>query len=236
MAIDPRKRQKKLQRRKAKKKAKNQALARRDVHDLAARIERAAAAPILHCCTTDVLWDQGMSNVLVSRELKSGNVAFVAFLLDVYCLGVKDVAFDIAPRSRYDWKIYGKMFGDYQVVDLEPEAACKLIEGAVEYARDLGLLPHPDYRKAKRIFGDVDADSCTEEFEYGKDGKPYFVAGPHDDRERCSQIISILTNRCGPNGFHYLMPREAMETLPAGGRILDVDHLDDPDEIEEGSF
>lgn len=234
MAIDPRKRQKKLQRRKAKNKAKNQALARQDAHGPAARIERAAAAPILHCCTTDVLWDQGMSNVLVSRELKGGKVAFAAFLLDVYCLGVKDVVFDIVPRSRYDWKIYGKMFGDDQAVDLEPEAACKLIEGAVEYARDLGLSPHPDYRKAKRIFGDVNADSCTEEFEYGKDGKPHFIAGLHDGRERCSQIISILTNRCGPNGFHYLMPLQAMETLSAGERILDLDNLDDLDEIEEG--
>jgi len=206
MAMDARKRQKQRERRKAKEKAKRKTLVQRGPRDLAARIGQVAAAPILHCCTTDVLWDQGMSNVLVSRELTNGNVAFVAFLLDMYCLGVKDVAFDILSRTRYEWRVFGKLLRDYHIVDLDPEAARKLIEGAVEYARDLGLPPHPDYRTARLIFGDIDADSCTEEFVYGKDGKPFFVAGPHDGPARCNQINSILTDRCGPDGFHYLMP------------------------------
>ncbi|KKK83308.1 hypothetical protein LCGC14_2794680, partial [marine sediment metagenome] len=91
MGLDPRKRQKKLQRRKAREKAKRKVLARRGPDTLAARIQRTAAAPILHCCATDMLWDQGMSNVLVSRELDNGSVAYAMFLVDTYCLGVKDV-------------------------------------------------------------------------------------------------------------------------------------------------
>ena len=75
MAMDSRKRQKKLERRKAKEKAKKKALVRQDPRNVAVRIERAAVAPILHCCTTDVLWDQGISSVLMSRELKSGSSA-----------------------------------------------------------------------------------------------------------------------------------------------------------------
>ncbi len=206
MAKDPRQRQKKLERRKAREKAKKKSLAQRNPRDVVSRIERAAAAPILHCCTCDVLWEQGIANVLVSRVLASGNVAFVAFLLDVYCLGVKNVIFDVMPRSRYDWQVYGKLLGDYNIIQLTPEAARKLIEGGVEYARNLGLPPHSDYHKAKVIFGDVDASECEDEFVYGKDGKPYFIAGPHDSASRCSRIISTLTDHCGPDGFHYLMP------------------------------
>ena len=209
MGLDPRKRQKKLERRKSREKAKKKALARRGPDTPAARIQRAATAPILHCCATDVLWDQGMSNVLVSRELDNGSAAYAMFLLDVYCLGVKDVVFDAVPRSRYDWQVYGKAFGDLQIVNLKPEAARKLIEGAVDYAHDLGLSPHADYRKAKLIFGDIDADSSAEEFVYGKDGKPFFVAGPHDSQIRCNQIIRTLTSFCGPDGFDYMM------TIPA---------------------
>lgn len=219
MAIDPRKRQKKLQRRKAKQKANRKSLGQRDPHDLAVRIQRAAKAPVLRCCTTDVLWDQGMSHVLLSRELPNGNVAFAAFLLDVYCLGVKDALCGVTSRRRYEWQTYGKLFDNHPAVDLRPEAARKLIEGAVEYARELGFSPHSDYRKARLIFGDIDADCCTDEFVYGKDGKPYYVAGPHDGRARREQIISILTARCGPDGFHYLMPVSASEMSMIGERI-----------------
>ena len=158
MATDTRRRQKQLERRKAKDKARKRALAQRDPRDVAARIERAATAPILHCCTTDVLWNEGMSHVLVNRELPSGNVAFVAFLVDIYCLGVKDVCFNVASRGTYDSMLYGKLIGEHQMVKLTPPEARKLIEGAVEYAGDLGLPPHPDYRKAKAILGDIDGD------------------------------------------------------------------------------
>ncbi len=231
MAKDTRRRQKKLERRKAKAKAKKEALARRKSRGMAARFEEAAAeAPILHCCTTDVLWDQGMSPVLISRKLKSGHVAFVIFLLDVYCLGVKDVTLGVGPRSRYDFQVHGKLSDQYRLVRLTPEAARKLVEGAVEYAHNLGLPPHPDYYKARPIFGDIDAESCREEFVYGQDGKPYFVAGPYDSPWRCRQIIHTLTDRCGPDGFHYFMPLEAIGEVPAEGHVLRIDDDTDFDE------
>jgi hypothetical protein len=226
--MDPRKRQKKLERRHAKAKAAKKALAVRDPRDLSVRIERAASAPILHCFTTSVLWEEGMSSVVVSRSLPSGNVAFAVFLLDVYCLGIKDVMVDIGSRERYERLVYGKLAQKYELVSLEPAAARKLIEGAVEYARQLGLPPHSDYAKAQRIFGDIDPTSCSQEFTYGKAGKPYFIAGPHDGPGRCRQVIDALTASCGPGGFHYLLPvsRSAGLSLIEGDSA-DVDDDDD---------
>jgi hypothetical protein len=228
--MDPRKRQKKLERRRAKAKAEKKALATRDPRALTTRIERAASAPFLHCYTTNVLWDEGMSHVVVSRLLESGNVAFVVFLLDVYCLGVKDVTFDIVSRSRYERQVYGKLVREYDPVTLEPAAARKLIEGAVEFAREHGLPPHRDYPKAKRIFGNVDPNACGDEFVYGKDGKPFFIAGPHDGPSRCRQIIDTLTARCGAGGFHYLLavPRSATQSLAGGNFPAE----DDDDELD----
>jgi len=223
MAKDSRKRQKKLDRRKAKAKAKKTALARQASPGTAVRLEEAAAAPILHCYTTDALWDGGISSVLISRKLKSGHVAFVVFLVDVYCLGVKDVTVGVVPRSRYDWQVHGKLSEEYRLVKLKPEAARKLVEGAVEYARGLGLQPHPDYRKVRPIFGDIDADCCTEEFVYGKDGKPYFFAGPYDSPWRCKQIIRTLTDHCGPDGFYYTVPLAASGAMLTDGEELVID-------------
>ena len=64
-----------------------------------ARLEAASRAPILHCCYLKALWEVGIGNVLVSRLLSSGEVAFVVFLVDVYCLGVKNLFLNIVPRA-----------------------------------------------------------------------------------------------------------------------------------------
>jgi hypothetical protein len=208
MAIDPRKRQKKLERRKAKQKAERRELARRQSRGLPARLREASTAPILHCSISDEIWHEGIGQVLVSRQLKNGAVAFAVFLVDIYCLGVKDVFTDIVPRASYDLKIYNKIVRQSALKSAPPERACKLVEGAVRYASALGLPPHPDYATAELIFGDVAAEACAEEFAYGKDGKPFFFAGPNDDSYKCQQILRTLEKHCGPGGYTYVIPVE----------------------------
>ncbi|MFQ5825644.1 MAG: hypothetical protein ACE5JB_16520, partial [bacterium] len=81
-------------------------------------------------------------------------------------------------------------------------------EGAVAYAKDLGFSPHPDYRIANKILGDIDPDVCPMSFEFGKDGKPFFIAGPYDTPKKCKMIMDTLTKRCGQDGFHYMVPAD----------------------------
>ena len=75
MGVDPRKRQKKLEKQKAKKKAEHKETARRQSQGLPIRLQAASQAPILHCGCLKALWESGMGDVLVSRKLSSGNVA-----------------------------------------------------------------------------------------------------------------------------------------------------------------
>ena len=44
------------------------------------------------------------------------------------------------------------------------------------------------------------------QFEFGKDGKPYFVGGPHDTPERCALIVRTLEENCGRDRYDYLLP------------------------------
>lgn len=210
MAIDPQKRQKKLEKRKAKQQAERRQSARRNEGGLPAKLKQAAAAPILHCCTTDTLWEQGIGQVLVSRQLPGGQVAFGTFLVDRYCMGVKNAFAAVVPQSRYQEKMYDRLASGNTPVPLEPASARKLVEGAVQYALDLGISPYPDYRVAKLIFGDIEANASAEDFEFGKDGKPFFFAGPDDGPARCRQILRTLEDHCGPDGFHFIVPGYAM--------------------------
>jgi len=206
MGVDPRKRQKKLEKQKAKKKAEQREIARQESQGMPGRMEAASRAPILHCCYLKALWEVGMGNVLISRQLSNGNVAFVAFLIDVYCLGVKNVFLNIAPRAKYDLKVYDHLMEQGPVQHVSPEYVRKLVEGAVEYARALELPPHPDYRVGKLIFGDILAEACPEQFVFGHKGKPFFYSGPHDNAARCDEILRTLHRVCGPDGYDYIIP------------------------------
>src|SRR5207247_285048 len=121
---------------------------------------------------------------------------------------VKDAMVDIITRYDYDTRIVRKMRAECPSEELSPEAARKLVEGAVEYARGLGLPPHPDFQRAKLIFGAIDPAECMQEFKFGKDGKPCFIAGPYDSPQRCRQIMNALERSCGPEGYHFVAPME----------------------------
>lgn len=221
MAVDPRKRQKKLQRKAAKDKAKRREMAYRNRNALEIRLQGAAKAPVLHCFYGDVLFDQGMATVLVSRVLSNGEVAFGMFLIDSYCLGVKSAWYGVEPRGIYESRIYEPILRNEKPVPVTPAVALKLVESAVAYAANLGFTPDRDYAKAKLIFGDADSSQCTEEFTFGRDGKPFYVSGPLDSEVRARRIVEILEQRCGPGNYDFLI-----NIGPPHYRISDAETLE----------
>jgi len=206
MSLDEKRRQKKLAKKAAKRKAKLSD--KKDVlisaSPSAQDIALALNYPVHECIVPEGLFEVGIGNILISRKIPDGNIAFGIFLLDVYCLGVKNAYFFILSRSEYDDKIR-RIKADADFNSLPPECIRKLVESAEAYAGHLGFKPHPDYRSAKKIFGDIDAEKCPMQFEFGKDGRPLFVSGPNDTRTKCMKIMETLTKSCGPGGFHYMI-------------------------------
>jgi len=80
------------------------------------------------------------------------------------------------------------------------------VEDVVKYALTLGFSPNQDYKMAARVFGGIDPKESTRKFEFGHQGKPFFIAGPNDSPEKVARICSQLARKCGEDGFHYLMP------------------------------
>ena len=164
----------------------------------------ASAAPILDSLITEDFGEAGLGQAIFSRQLPSGEVAFAVFLIDRYCLGVKDAFGGIRSRAEYR-ELIDHFEENATLVELPPADLRCLIEEAVEYARDLGLEPHSDLRRVQPIFGDIDPSDATEHFEFGHEGRPLFIAGPNEDLQRCYRILSILEDRCGKGGFHHIL-------------------------------
>jgi hypothetical protein len=227
MASDPRKRQKKLEKRATKRKEKKHELIRATPTGLPDQLRLAARYPVLDSYAADTIWKEGLGTVFLSREMPNGSVALAVFLVDRYCLGIKDAFARIEGRFSYQSRIT-EMRQKLSLTSYRPECLRKLVEGAAAYAAEIGLHAHPDYAKVKLIFGDIDATSCTETFEYGKDGKPFFIAGPHDTPARCREIMSVLERTCEPGAFDFLMPVPAdMDIMPG---TAPLEYLDEDDE------
>lgn len=164
--------------------------------------EFAARQPIHACLAEECLFEVGLGNVVLSRRLPDGDLAIAGFLTDLYCRGVKDAMFGVVSPSRY--RALMARLGVMRRV--AAPCARKLVEGAVAYARSLMLPPHPDYAVARRLFGDVDPGECAEDFHYGRDGRPFFVAGPRDTPARIRAVLRALEKSCGPDGYDTILP------------------------------
>src|SRR5918995_6788546 len=88
---------------------------------------------------------QGLVSVLVTREERYGRVRVCGWLVDVWCLGVKDIFGPRLMDERRVSQFAGSYFAAHQAQPLQApvELARHLVFGAVEYARRLGFEPAP---------------------------------------------------------------------------------------------
>jgi hypothetical protein len=156
------------------------------------------------------LFDLGIGNVIFSRRMSDGHIGMGVFLLDVFCLGVKDAFFAMVEEFKYISKVK-QIATEEDLETVHPSCVRKLVQGAVAYAEQFGLKPHRDYRMAKRIFGDVDPAVCPQNFQYGHEGKPFYVSGPNDSPARSRQILARLEKHCGLDGFDFLIGMHPLE-------------------------
>lgn len=188
-----------------------------------------AQAPVYGAWVAETIFTNGMGHVMVARKLPDGRITAGVLLVDAYCLGVKNAFLTAVSPIEFEELLVGKMAG-LQLKPQTPEYAVALTEQAIEYARRLGFEPHPDYDDAALALLGIDPAGCAEKFVFGCEGKPMYIAGPHDSPKRIRQILAELTAHCGPDGFFYLLPGEEMT---AGGEDSDEWHEEDDADADE---
>jgi len=175
-----------------------------EVGATAPQIAAAAPSPIHEALVPARLFELGVGNLVFSRLLPDGRIAMGMFLLDTYCLGVKDAFAAIVTQAEYAIR-RSQWSSKESLQPIAPACFRKLVEGCVAYAQDLGFSPHADYAVASQIFGDVQSADCATPFEYGHDGKPFYVSGPHETPAQVQAIMDQLERRVGAGNFDYLV-------------------------------
>lgn len=209
MPKDQRKRQEKMMKRRMKQKNKKKQAARASFgHTEKAIIRRARSYPIIECLINEGWQEQGIASILISRRQSDSLVILGSFNVDLFCLGVKD-AFARAnmPLATYH-ELKEKFIGERPIKKCSPELAHQIIYGAIDYAALWDLKPHKDFLLARNVLEPREDIPATEDIEFGKDGKPFFIAGPYDN---VSRILKHLENKLGPDGFQFMILEDGIK-------------------------
>jgi hypothetical protein len=164
-------------------------------------IKAARKLPILETYISKELFEAGMGHVIVVREKRNQDKVIGIYMVDVWCLGLKDTFFKIVKSFEYNDFIQ-MLFNnlDTEMIKSDPTYVFNVVYGAVEFADELGFEPHSDFKVTEYILDDVEKIEYVD-INFGHEGKPYYVSGPFDNAKR---IIETLNKAVGPNGFDFI--------------------------------
>lgn len=163
--------------------------------------QKARTLPIWQCYMSDSIEMYGEGYVIVPRLHTGGNVTVGLYLVDTYCLGVKDTFY----RFRCDEKEYLMLLQSIRhnmgLKEVSYEEAHNMLYGAIEFAEEAGIKPHKDFAITRYILDEDTDEIPLIEYDYGKDGKHFLVA--HSNME-LSKYLPLLKKNLGDK-FDYVL-------------------------------
>jgi tetratricopeptide (TPR) repeat protein len=150
-------------------------------------LTRVAELPVGSCYCNETWQEGGLAQVVVLRKVPDGTYFAGAYLVDVFCLGVKN-----ATSVRLEDSDVGSFLDSCPggLRGTPYEDARSLILGAIEFARRFGFEPHESWASSSAI---VEPDRpFNRVFEFGKDGQPFYTQGPDDDVQKIMNKLAPL--------------------------------------------
>ena len=190
-------------------------------------LESTAKFPI-HVCKVLKNWhEMGLSPVHVVREIANGTYAYVSYLMDFWCLGLKDVTVKIG-MSEYELRHLFKNSGDLQTISYQD--ARSLILGGIDFAKSIGIPPNALWKGLPSSFVE-DNQAYEKKISFGKDGSPLYIPGPYDDENY--DFVETLTKVENAKGSNQNLTVENMtitrEALSSEAKGYDFDRMSEED-------
>lgn len=212
MPRDERKHQKALMKKRSKQKVATQHKSHSPEFtslSLQSIVRRSHEFPVLECLISKD-WqkdDPGLVQILLARKQPDGDICFGTYLVDKLCLGLKNTFANAGfSRTRYENEVRDPMSRRTVLVECPLELAHQMIYASIDYAAQFGFTPQKDFALSQYVL--VPRGELEEPYKltFGRDGKPFYMAGPHDNAAR---ILRQLEKNPGPGNFTYFAPLDA---------------------------
>lgn len=123
----------------------------------------------------DEEWRDGLGYVIVIREHTGGKKSFAVYMVDRWCVGVKDTFFNVRQDDDSIEELFSRI-REYRLQEVSYNEAHNMVWGAVDYAEEAGIKPHKDFATTQYFLEEDTDEIPLIEYEFGKDGKHYLVA------------------------------------------------------------
>lgn len=162
--------------------------------------EKARLLPIDKCYINGDWEEKGLAQVVVTRKKANGNYVVGVYLVDTYCMGVKDTFCRQDLSADEILQMNDKISRGFGLEEIPYVEAHNLIYGGIAFAEDADIPPHKDFALSRYVLEEDTDDVPLIEYEYGKDGKYFLVVGPNS---RDKLYLDRLHNKLGDD-FDYI--------------------------------
>ena len=187
--------------------------------------QKARTLPIGKCYITGDWQEQGLAQIVVTRLRPSGNLVVGYYLVDTFCLGVKDaICFSNMTKDEFDNLL--KRLGQHNSLkEITYNEAHNIIFGAIAFAEEGGVEPAKEFNLAEYILEEDTDDIPLIEYEFGKEGKHFLVIASQQSDKR---YIKTLQKNLGDN-FEFLMEDDDNDRNPWSAMMEESDrHPNEP--------
>jgi hypothetical protein len=186
-------------------------------------VEAARKLPIYKVYLDPDIHEEKIGAIVVARKRPNDDILFCSFIVDLACLGVKDVYYDIFPPDEFE-EFITELSEDVQSTfeEIDINKAANIIYAGVEYADQLGIAPTPEFdRVCIYMLPDIE-DVEYMDVEVGIDGRPVLRC---EGGSQANFYIAKLEESVGEGSFDVELFEDDLDLFD--------DEWDDEDDDDE---
>jgi len=155
--------------------------------------------PVYKCYKSENQFEDREMSVIVIRQHPQGTFTYGAYLLDKWCLGVKDSLWQFSVDQE-DLDEFLSLFRNtvHSLEEITYVEAHNWVFGAVNFAEEAGIPPCKDFALTEYILEEDNDDIELLEYDFGRDGEYCLVA---KDKLEASRYIPILERNLGKGNY-----------------------------------
>ena len=190
---------------------------------------RARKLPVYKCEINDDWEEAGLAQILVYRQHVNKHLTVGIYLVDIYCVGIKDTFYYFNESEFNINERLGLVPFAREIISYE--LAHNIIYGALAYAEDLGIAPDPAFNLTRQILEEDTEDIPLIEVPFGRNGKPVLVLTP--DHPRNDYYLRQLEKNLAPGEYEVESIFAGVGDLSDEGGDDEVDaYYEEPEQWE----
>lgn len=178
---------------------------------------RVRALPLGKCYKFYDETECGEIIIVVSRIHPDGDITYAAYLLDLYCVGVKNTMWNFHQSENTVKEMLAEFSMENDCMDEIPYVeAHNWVYGAMEFALEAGIDPCKEFSLTRYVLEEDNEDVELIEYEFGHNGRHFLIA---DSRQEAAHYIAALNSNLGEGNYDFSFADDDVEKI--AGSLMD---------------